>query len=60
MAPELIVSLAVKLLDIVLGLIGPGHTQALLTQADVDRANAMADAVEYVKFHSTGLDVPTV
>jgi hypothetical protein len=51
MSPEDIVAMAVKLLDLVVSLVGKGHTAALLTQNQVERANAIADAAQYVKFH---------
>ncbi len=45
-----IVTLAVKLLDLVVGLIGTENAKALLSPEAVSRANAVADAAEYVRF----------
>jgi len=50
MTPEVIVGVLTKIVDMVMEILGPEKTKALVTKDEVSRANAVADAIEWVRF----------
>ncbi len=53
MTPTQVLSFIMGLLDFVVGIIGREKAKALLSLEDAERANAMADALELIKFGRT-------
>lgn len=58
MPPAAILGLLTGLLDLVTGVLGPDKTKALLSLEEAERANAMADALEVIKFGQTSKEEP--
>ena len=59
MPPAAILSFLMGLLDFVVGILGTEKTKALMDLDDVQRANAMADALEVIRFGKTSGTPPS-
>ncbi len=55
MSPERILDLILAILDMVMGLIGKEKLKALISLEGAERANAIADVAEFIKFGRTSV-----